>query len=246
MTTEDKNWIYIGVGLLATGGAIYWYKNKNTGEKKSSIIQLNEYDQPKTDEIETPKTASPKFNGNSGGSRNNLKELVYKKPSPPINIPMPTYMYAKGQKIMCNTRGGLKATDVQKAADGSFFTNNRPVKTFTKGEEIGEIITQMRSRGFVFYIVKGKPTAYSESDDNKMYFINHMGTKHIGGLLKPISLANVPKLDTTKILSRGSKGLEVNQLQKLLGIEIDGDFGGKTEAALFAKKKVKSISINQF
>ena len=40
MTTEDKNWLYIGVGLLATGGAIYWYKNKDNSKEIEGFERL--------------------------------------------------------------------------------------------------------------------------------------------------------------------------------------------------------------
>jgi peptidoglycan hydrolase-like protein with peptidoglycan-binding domain len=51
------------------------------------------------------------------------------------------------------------------------------------------------------------------------------------------------------MLKKGSKGLEVKELQKRLGFkgaDIDGDFGTKTESALFAMKAVKQTSLNQF
>lgn len=45
-------------------------------------------------------------------------------------------------------------------------------------------------------------------------------------------------------LGRGSKGKEVSALQKALGIKIDGDFGKKTEDALFKKFGFKEVSAN--
>lgn len=53
-------------------------------------------------------------------------------------------------------------------------------------------------------------------------------------------------LNKSKILSKGSKGLEVRELQRVLGIAIDGDFGPATLAALKAKKGVSSISLNAY
>lgn len=53
-------------------------------------------------------------------------------------------------------------------------------------------------------------------------------------------------LNKNKILSKGSKGLEVRELQRVLGVTIDGDFGAKTLAALQAKKGVSSISLNSY
>jgi hypothetical protein len=53
-------------------------------------------------------------------------------------------------------------------------------------------------------------------------------------------------LDRNKILSKGSKGIEVRELQRLLGVKIDGDFGNITLTALIAKKRITQISLNGF
>ena len=53
-------------------------------------------------------------------------------------------------------------------------------------------------------------------------------------------------LDKNKLLFKGSKGLEVRELQRLLGVKIDGDFGNMTKAALLAKKGVTKISLNGY
>lgn len=68
-----------------------------------------------------------------------------------------------------------------------------------------------------------------------------------------VKTANVTKpkqgaaLDRNKLLKVGSKGLEVRELQRLLGITIDGDFGSKqTLVALQNAKGVAAISLNSF
>ncbi len=53
-------------------------------------------------------------------------------------------------------------------------------------------------------------------------------------------------LNRNLLLTKGSKGLEVRELQRLLGVPIDGDFGSVTLAALLAQKGVTKISINAF
>lgn len=58
--------------------------------------------------------------------------------------------------------------------------------------------------------------------------------------------APVPALNKNLVLAQGSRGQEVVQLQKLLGITADGVFGPNTEAALKAKKGVIKITLNQF
>lgn len=56
----------------------------------------------------------------------------------------------------------------------------------------------------------------------------------------------VVSLDRDKILEKGSKGLEVKALQKLLNVPQDGDFGNITMNALFRAKNVYQISLNSF
>lgn len=67
-------------------------------------------------------------------------------------------------------------------------------------------------------------------------------------------------IDANKMLKKGSKGIEVTELQKRLkkvptvnlgntGSQqngIDGDFGPLTETALFKVKGVKQITLNQY
>ena len=55
-----------------------------------------------------------------------------------------------------------------------------------------------------------------------------------------------PTLNKNLMLQKGSKGNEVKELQKLLGIAADGDFGPNTENSLLAKKGVKKITLNTF
>ena len=83
------------------------------------------------------------------------------------------------------------------------------------------------------------------------------GTTNGGGAYTPpISNSN---LDFDKTLKKGSSGLEVQMLQRLLiddgqnlgnygtnGDGVDGQFGAKTEAALLAVKSVKSITLNKY
>lgn len=53
-------------------------------------------------------------------------------------------------------------------------------------------------------------------------------------------------LNKNLLLKKGSKGAEVTELQKLLGAEVDGDFGQKTQAALFEAKGVYQIRLIDF
>ena len=242
LSSEDKTWIYIGVGLAATGGLIYWYKNKDNGKKEA-------FDQPKAiDEnkniFQTPPIVEP---GREVGNPQTNAPATGTAPTTPAPITgNDQFMYSVGQRIMCNTRAGLDATDVQQMADGSYFTKNVKVKKFEYGKEIGKVVAVYKAKGFVFYIVTGIPKLFSDSFDNRYYWVQHRQVKGIVPLLKTQSMAQTPTLDTNKLLKKGIKGAEVGQLQKMLNIGVDGDFGKDTEAALFKAKKVKQITIATF
>jgi hypothetical protein len=70
----------------------------------------------------------------------------------------------------------------------------------------------------------------------------------------PVILNNSPNtipstgavLNKNKILGRGIKGVEVRELQRLLGVTIDGNFGANTLKALQGKKGVSKISLNAY
>lgn len=56
----------------------------------------------------------------------------------------------------------------------------------------------------------------------------------------------VAQLNKSKVLKFGSKGLEVRELQDLLNVDMDGDFGIKTLKALQKAKGVSEISLASF
>jgi len=60
-----------------------------------------------------------------------------------------------------------------------------------------------------------------------------------------VTLNNIPKsINRSAILVFGSKGAEVKELQKILGVTADGIFGKDTQAALAAKTGQTSASLN--
>lgn len=250
MTTEDKNWLYIGGGLMLAGGAIYWYKNKNTGEQKSTTEPINDDDKI----IDRPSTATPTYMPEKGRVYNDAppttratKATTIAPAAPAINAA--TFMYALGQKIFCKINSACVVYDVQKDANGSFFSKNLEVGRFGKGEAIGTIkgITKEKS-GRIWYDVETSKR-FSKSSDSNFCRVNHARVSGIYPVLKTTSTANIPTINTNKILKLGSKGNEVKVLQKKLNFvakDIDGDFGAKTETALFTAKKVKQIALSGF
>ncbi len=53
-------------------------------------------------------------------------------------------------------------------------------------------------------------------------------------------------LDYNKLLRKGMTAAEVKRLQQWLGITADGVFGNQTESALYNKKGVKEITLNEY
>jgi hypothetical protein len=62
-----------------------------------------------------------------------------------------------------------------------------------------------------------------------------------GGQTTPTTTINL-----NKILAKGSTGLEVKELQRLMSITADGIFGSQTESRLYQLKGVLKASINQY
>lgn len=85
----------------------------------------------------------------------------------------------------------------------------------------------------VYKLAKGSPEAAANDE--------------IGSQVVDETTPLPPSINKDKVVSKGSTGLEVKELQKLMGnLTADGVFGSKTEAKLIQLKGVKSISINQF
>jgi hypothetical protein len=62
-----------------------------------------------------------------------------------------------------------------------------------------------------------------------------------------ILFVSVGLIGLDKVLKRGSKGIEVEILQKALRqLDVDGDFGGLTEARLKNVMGISQTSINQY
>ena len=84
---------------------------------------------------------------------------------------------------------------------------------------------------------------------NDIYWIpDHSVIKPVGRILPtvPVVKTSGASIDKSKLLQKGSKGLEVRTLQTLLKIKADGDFGRNTQNALFTQKGVKQIRLKDW
>jgi hypothetical protein len=99
---------------------------------------------------------------------------------------------------------------------------------------------------YIYKNMKNKPTlAVAETSDSETQETPEKPvTPNSTTPVKP----NSTKPDFKKVLSRGSKGIEVEILQKALkgGLVPDGDFGELTEKRLKAITGKTSISINEY
>jgi|GEM_PF-4993149 len=110
----------------------------------------------------------------------------------------------------------------------------------TQNEKIvtGLIITGVLIGGY--YLLRGK-----DDDDQDVVDFPVTDPQVLTDPVKPSQPAPVAPVVLNKNLKlrKGSKGAEVRELQRLLAITIDGDFGTKTESALLARKGVKEITL---
>lgn len=77
---------------------------------------------------------------------------------------------------------------------------------------------------------------------NDFGYMGDLGTPDdMGGFLDFLKKKSTSSYESMPVLSKGSSGLEVEQLQDLLGIGVDGAFGSGTENAVKAFQMSKSI-----
>lgn len=228
MTTEDKLWIGGGIAL-AVGGGIYYFVQKGNDKQQDYIEEPIDPTPP----IKTPTLAT-----------NPIKAQTPVKTKAPVVAD--NFRYSIGQEVMATGFYGTKTYDARKIADGNFISEGIRKATFKKGDKIGTIIwVGLRPDGTYRYVVQRNGLLL-----NDIYWIaDHDVIKPIGKIYPTVSSVNIsnqPGIDRTKMLKKGSKGLEVIALQSLLNIKADGDFGRNTENALFTQKGVKQIKLNDF
>ncbi|MGH2667138.1 peptidoglycan-binding domain-containing protein [Flavobacterium sp.] len=235
MTTEDKLWIGGGIAL-AVGGGIYYFVQKSKNDKEllqEPEADLSEETLPNTTPvpIRTPPLSTAPI------------VPVKTVAEPPVRS-ADTFRYSIGQQVMASGFNGTKTYDARKMADGNYTSEGIRKATFKKGDKIGTIIWVGRRPDGTYRYVAQRNGAFMDD----IYWIpDHSVIKPVGKILPTVpATAEASGIDKTKLLQKGSKGMEVRTLQTLLKIKVDGDFGRNTENALYTQKGVKQIRLNNW
>lgn len=234
-TQEDKYWA-IGGAAVAVGGGLYWYiQSQKDKQDEAAATKDGTYLDTETQTQPTLQTGT--------------------KPKPkPVKTPRQpdAVKYKVGQEVMAIGFSGTKGYQTRKMANGNYTTDTPAVvkATFRKGDKIGRIIwVGGLPDGTFRYVIQRDGKVL-----NQIYWIADYR------LIKPINLKATPRpqtgaapksvLNVNLVLKKGSKGAEVKELQKILGIKSTiagfGTFGTQTENLLIARKGVKQITLSKY
>lgn len=234
MTTEDKLWIGGGIAL-ALGGGIYYFVQKSKDKQQTEDIEYSDEPTPNTAPIpiKTPPLATAPI-------------IPIKTVAEPPVRDADTFRYSVGQEVMATGFNGTKTYDARKMADGNYTSEGIRKATFKKGDKIGKIIWVGRRPDGTYRYVAQRNGAFMDD----IYWIpDHSVIKPVGKILPTVSAiptSGTSDIDKSKLLKKGSKGMEVRTLQTLLKIKADGDFGRNTENALFNQKGIKQIRLKDW
>lgn len=234
MTTEDKVWIGGGIAL-ALGGGIYYFVQKSKEKQATEDFEYPDEPVPNTAPIpiKTPPLATAPI-------------IPIKTVTEPPVRDADTFRYSVGQEVMATGFNGTKTYDARKMADGNYTSEGIRKATFKKGDKIGKIIWVGRRPDGTYRYVAQRNGAFMDD----IYWIpDHSVIKPVGKILPTVSAvptSGATDIDKSKLLKKGSKGMEVRTLQTLLKIKADGDFGRNTENALFNQKGIKQIRLKDW
>ena len=242
-TEEDKAWA-IGGSIVAVAGGIYWYiKSKKASETEAVAGTDTTY-------IDSAETAVAI---DSGSSQQSTSSTGTATTTPVSTTRQPDAVrWQVGQIMMANSKAGTKTYNAKKMANGQYTSDGTASKTFAIGDKIGKIVwVGGYSDGTFRYVIEVdgilSNTLYWIADYRVITPVD--GSKAISTTKSTVAPATTTSLNTTLMLKKGSKGLEVRELQKRLGFtgsNIDGDFGNDTQTALYAQKKVYQITLAAF
>lgn len=235
-TDEDKAWA-IGGGVVATGGLLYWWWKSNKA-KEDEALAISGTDTAYIDEAVTNVAIGEENSSESSSTSGTATTPVATNRQPdPVR-------WKVGQVMMANSAAGTKAYNAKKMANGQYTSDGTLAKTFPIGDLIGKIVwVGAYADGTFRYVIEVDGTF-----TNDYYWIAdyRVITPVDSSKAIPTTTAPTSSLNTTLVLKKGSKGIEVRELQKRLGVAVDGDFGTNTLTALQKQKGVSQITLANF
>jgi hypothetical protein len=252
LTTTDKVMIGGGVALVI-GGGILWYVNSKKNKQEELAGGQAHVDKEPVGKTTQTTTSEPKKlpAGTTPAQQKAIEQITGRQPD--------KVRFYKGDILIANSENGVRTYQVQKLGLNSYRNTGTVAATFKRGDEIGKVIWVADNQDGTFRYVCEREGMFI----NGLYWVTDASVVLKKGakatiVLNPVSTG----LNLTLLLQKGSKGKEVEKLQSNLGFitremamggferfpvpnVIDGDFGQKTEDALFKKHGVKSIKLSQ-
>ena len=150
-------------------------------------------------------------------------------------------------------KNAVKAVKFAAPIAAGFIPVGGGVASKLLNSKVGKVVSEVKSSKLAkkaISLSKTKVGALAVNNlkpvvDSKMASINKLSPINVAPKLTPVKSVIPKKAKKTKKLKKGSKGAEVKKLQESLGVEPDGDFGPKTEAALQQATGAKSVSVDQ-
>jgi hypothetical protein len=260
LTTTDKVMIGGGVALVI-GGGVLWYVNSKKNKQEELAGGQAYVDKEPVGKTTQTTTSEPKKlpAGTTPAQQKAIEQITGRQPD--------KVRFYKGDILIANSENGVKTYKVERLSFNTYKNTGSVAAVFKRGDEIGEVIWVGDNKDGTFRYV-------CERDGiilNSLYWITDASvvlkkaTKSTKAAIQHQLGSSIP-LNHNLLLQKGSKGKEVEVLQKNLGFitmaerekivipsnvkrimpnVIDGDFGQKTEDALFKKHGVKSIKLSQ-
>lgn len=238
LTTTDK-YLLGGGAVLAVVGGVLWYKNSQKN-KQDETAGDQTYVDAGTGGNTTNDTPKKLPAGTTKAQEQAIAQIPGRQPD--------KVRFYKGDVLIANSENGVKTYSVEVLGLNKYKNGGSERATFKKGDTIGKVIWVGTSPDKTFrYVVSRDGRIFN----GQLYWVTDASiVVKKGTALNPVLQPGTVTIYTGILLKRGQKNPnEVKELQRKLGfkgLDVDGDFGGKTETALMNQKGVKQIRLIDF